>query len=154
SPYLQLRDEGVLMEVPEVETSGYRPRTRYFVRFTFDPLFEYLLSDDVQREAGGWEQLTAEHLAALLPEGKEGKPLTGAVELLLTRAAKEGRLALVTQTLWAAEPWLAEPVILRVLLALEETRHENFEPLLDALAGPEADEKSMTVFINTSYSLN
>jgi tetratricopeptide (TPR) repeat protein len=153
SPYLQLVDEGVLMEVPDVETSGYQPRTRYLVRFALDPLFEYLLSDDVQREAGGWEQLTGERLAALLKEGEEFKHLTAAVELLLTGAAKEGRLTLLTQTLRAAERWLAEPVIVRVLLALDESRHENFEPLLDALAGPEADEKSMTVFINTSYGL-
>src|SRR5262249_25953528 len=35
----------------------------------FDPLFEYLLSEDVLREAGGWEGVTGEGLAALLAEG-------------------------------------------------------------------------------------
>jgi len=153
SPYLQLVDEGVLMEVPEVETSGYRPRTRYFVRFALDPMFEYLLSEDVLREAGGWDGLSGGRLAALLEEGKDFKHLTAGVELLLTMAAQDGRLALATETLRAAERWLAELVIVRVLLALDEMRHANFEPLLDTLAGPDADKKALVVLIYTSYYL-
>jgi tetratricopeptide (TPR) repeat protein len=154
SPYLQLVDEGVLMEVPEVETSGYRPRTRFFVRFALDPMFEYLLSEDVLRQAGGWNGLSGERLAVLLDEAKGFKHLTAAVELLLTRAAQEDRCALLAETLRAAERWRAEPVVVRVLLALEEMRHAKFEPLLDALAGPGSDEKSLTVFNRASYYLN
>jgi tetratricopeptide (TPR) repeat protein len=154
SEYLRLLDEGILTETRLTETSGYRPRVRYRVGFVLDRLFEYLLSEDVLREAGGWDGSSGERLAALLEEGKEFKHLTAAVELLLTRAAQDGRFALLTDTLRAAEQWLAEPVIVRVLLALEEMRHANFEPLLDALAGPDAGEKELTVFINTSYHLN
>ena len=150
SPYLQLVDEGVLMEVPESETVGRRTRTRYRIRFAFDPLFEYLLSNDILAEVGGAENLTGEHLAALLQEGQEFDHLTGAVELLLTEAAQQGVFRLLTDTLNAAEKWNAAPTCVRVLTTMDGLAHRNFEPLLDALAEDGEGGKALIVFVNAS----
>lgn len=133
SPYLQLVDEGVLLEVPETETVGRRTRVRIRVRFAFDPLFEYLLSEDVLREVGGWQRLTGEHLAGLLAEGKEYYALNGAVELLLTEAAQRGNLHLPIATLNATGSRAGVPVLVQVLLNLQGMDHENLVPILDAL---------------------
>jgi tetratricopeptide (TPR) repeat protein len=153
SPYLQLVDEGVLLEAAETEASGRRTRTRYLVRFAFDALFEYLLSEDVLREAGGRELLTGERLAALLEKGKEFGHLTAAAELLLTESAQRAEHGLLTGVLDAGEHWTVAPVLVRVLLALDEMRHAGFEAALDAVARSRAGAAALTVFIDTSYHL-
>jgi len=151
SPYLQLVDEGVLMEVPETETVGRRTRTRYLIRFAFDPLFEYLLSDEILREVGGWEKLTGEYLSSLLEKGKEFDHLVGAVELLLTEIAQQGNFALLADTLNTAPKRVVTPVFVRVLMTLEGMGHENFQPLVEYLAQNAEVEKALSVLLQASY---
>jgi hypothetical protein len=117
SPYLQLLDEGVLMETPIAEEWGrFRRIVGYQVRFAFDPLFEFLLSNELFEEGGKWKGLTGEKVAGWLREGREFDHLTGAVMLLLTEAVQEGNLSLVAETLNASDIELARPVIVEVLL--------------------------------------
>jgi hypothetical protein len=152
SPYLQLLDEGVLMETPIAEEWGrFRRIVGYQVRFAFDPLFEFLLSNELLAEGGGWKGLTGEKVAGWLSEGREFDHLTGAVMLLLTEAVQEGNLNLVAETLNASDIELAEPVIIEVLMTLEGLKDERFEPLLDELAKKADGEKALTVLINASY---
>jgi tetratricopeptide (TPR) repeat protein len=152
SPYLQLVDEGVLMEVPETEVAGRRTRTRYLVRFAFDALFEYLLADDLLREVGGWEHITGEFLASLLEAGKAFDPFTGTAELLLTDTAQQGNFRLLTTTLNATEKWTAVPVFVNVLTTLDGMGHPNFAPSLTALAEWGEGEKAVTVLLSASYT--
>jgi tetratricopeptide (TPR) repeat protein len=152
SPYLQLLDEGVLMETPIAEEWGrFRRIVGYQVRFAFDPLFEFLLSNELLAEGGGWEGLTGEKVAKWLSEGGDFDHLTGAVTLLLTEAVQEGNLNLVAETLNASDIELAEPVIIEVLTTLEGLKDEHFEPLLDELTEKAESEKALTVLINASY---
>jgi tetratricopeptide (TPR) repeat protein len=152
SPYLQLLDEGVLMETPIAEEWGrFRRIVGYQVRFAFDPLFEFLLSNELLAEGGGWKGLTGEKVARWLSEGRDFDHLTGAVTLLLTEAVQEGNLNLVAETLNASDIELAEPVIIEVLTTLEGLKDERFEPLLDELAEKAESEKALTVLINASY---
>jgi tetratricopeptide (TPR) repeat protein len=152
SPYLQLLDEGVLMETPIAEELGrFRRIVGYQVRFAFDPLFEFLLSNELLAEGGGWKGLTGKKVAGWLSEGREFNHLTGAVTLLLTEAVQEGNLNLVAETLNATDIRLAEPVIIEVLMTLEGLKDERFEPLLDELAKKADGKKALTVLINASY---
>jgi tetratricopeptide (TPR) repeat protein len=152
SPYLQLLDEGVLMETPIAEEWGrFRRIVGYQVRFAFDPLFEFLLSNELLAEGGGWKGLTGEKVAKWLSEGRDFDHLTGAVTLLLTEAVQEGNLSLVAETLNAADIKLAEPVIIEVLMTLEGLKDERFEPLLDELAKKADGEKALRVLISASY---
>jgi len=152
SPYLQLLDEGVLMETPIMEEWGrFRRIVGYQVRFAFDPLFEFLLSNELLAEGGGWKGLTGERVAKWLSEGRDFDHLTGAVTLLLTEAVQEGNLNLVVETLNAADIELARPVIVEVLTTLEGLKDERFEPLLDELAKKADGEKALTVLISASY---
>jgi tetratricopeptide (TPR) repeat protein len=152
SPYLQLLDEGVLMETPIAEEWGrFRRIVGYQVRFAFEPLFEFLLSNELLAEGGGWKGLTGEKVAKWLSEGREFDHLTGAVTLLLTEAVQKGNLNLVAETLNAADIELARPVIVEVLMTLEALKDERFEPLLDELAEKADGEKSLWVLINASY---
>jgi tetratricopeptide (TPR) repeat protein len=150
SPYLQLLDEGVLMETPIAEEWGcFRRIVGYQVRFAFEPLFEFLLSNELLAEGGGWKGLTGEKVAGWLLEGFLFDHLTGAVTLLLTEAVQEGNLSLVAETLNAT--YLARPVIIEVLTTLEGLKDERFEPLLDELAKKADGEKALRVFGNASY---
>jgi tetratricopeptide (TPR) repeat protein len=150
SPYLQLLDEGVLMETPIAEEWGrFRRIVGYQVRFAFEPLFEFLLSNELLAEGGGWKGLTGEKVAGWLLEGFLFDHLTGAVTLLLTEAVQEGNLSLVAETLNAT--YLARPVIIEVLTTLEGLKDERFEPLLDELAKKADGEKALWVLINASY---
>jgi tetratricopeptide (TPR) repeat protein len=152
SPYLQLLDEGVLMETPIAEEWGrFRRIVGYQVRFAFEPLFEFLLSNELLAEGGGWKGLTGEKVAKWLSEGREFDHLTGAVTLLLTEAVQKGNLNLVAETLNAADIELARPVIVEVLMTLEALKDERFEPLLDELAEKADGEKALWVLINASY---
>jgi tetratricopeptide (TPR) repeat protein len=152
SPYLQLLDEGVLMETPIAEEWGrFRRIVGYQVRFAFDPLFEFLLSNELLAEGGGWKGLTGEKVARWLSEGRDFDHLTGAVTLLLTEAVQKGNLSLVVETLNAADIELARPVIIEVLTTLEGLKDERFEPLLDELAKKAESEKALRVFVNASY---
>jgi tetratricopeptide (TPR) repeat protein len=152
SPYLQLLDEGVLMETPIAEEWGrFRRIVGYQVRFAFDLLFEFLLSNELLAEGGGWKGLTGERVAKWLSEGRDFDHLTGAVTLLLTEAVQEGNLSLVAETLNAADIELARPVIIEVLTTLEGLKDERFEPLLDELAKKADGEKALRVFGNVSY---
>jgi tetratricopeptide (TPR) repeat protein len=152
SPYLQLLDEGVLMETPIAEEWGrFRRIVGYQVRFAFEPLFEFLLSNELLAEGGGWKGLTGERVAKWLSEGRDFDHLTGAVMLLLTEAVQEGNLSLVAETLNAADIELARPVIIEVLTTLEGLKDERFEPLLDELAKKADGEKALRVFGNVSY---
>jgi tetratricopeptide (TPR) repeat protein len=152
SPYLQLLDEGVLMETPIAEEWGrFRRIVGYQVRFAFEPLFEFLLSNELLAEGGGWKGLTGEKVAKWLSEGRDFDHLTGAVTLLLTEAVQKGNLNLVAETLNASDIKLAEPVIIEVLTTLEGLKDERFEPLLDELAEKADGEKSLWVLINASY---
>jgi tetratricopeptide (TPR) repeat protein len=152
SPYLQLLDEGVLMETPITEEWGrFRRIVGYQVRFAFDPLFEFLLSNELLAEGGGWKGLTGEKVARWLSEGRDFDHLTGAVTLLLTEAVQEGNLSLVAETLNATDIELARPVIVEVLMTLEGLKDERFEPLLDELAEKADGEKALRVFVNASY---
>jgi tetratricopeptide (TPR) repeat protein len=152
SPYLQLLDEGVLMETPITEEWGrFRRIVGYQVRFAFDPLFEFLLSNELLAEGGGWKGLTSEKVAGWLREGREFDHLTGAVMLLLTEAVQEGNLSLVAETLNASDIELARPVIIEVLTTLEGLKDERFEPLLDELTEKAESEKALRVLINASY---
>ncbi len=151
SPYLQLLSEGVLLETPETDTAGRRPRTRYVIRFAFEPLFEYLLSEQLLREAGGWPGLTGARLAALLDEAKSFQHLTGAVELLLIEAAQADNLALLADTLNTADAETAAAVLVRVLLALHGIGHASFGPLLDALAARGEPQRALTVLRDASF---
>jgi tetratricopeptide (TPR) repeat protein len=121
------------------------------VRFAFDPLFEFLLSNELFEEGGKWKGLTGEKVAGWLREGREFDHLTGAVTLLLTEAVQEGNLNLVAETLNAADIGLARPVIVEVLMTLEALKDERFEPLLDELAEKAEGEKALRVLINASY---
>jgi tetratricopeptide (TPR) repeat protein len=151
SPYLQLLDEGVLMETPIAEEWGrFRRIVGYQVRFAFDPLFEFLLSNELLAEGGGWKGLTGEKVARWLSEGRDFDHLTGAVTLLLTEAVQEGNLSLVAETLNATDIELAEPVIIEVLMTLEGLKDERFEPLLDELAEKADGKKALTVLIDAS----
>jgi tetratricopeptide (TPR) repeat protein len=152
SPYLQLLDEGVLMETPIAEEWGrFRRIVGYQVRFAFDPLFEFLLYNELLEEGGKWEGLTGKKVAGWLREGREFDHLTGAVTLLLTEAVQEGNLNLVAETLNASDIELARPVIVEVLTTLEGLKNERFEPLLDELAEKADGEKALWVLINASY---
>jgi tetratricopeptide (TPR) repeat protein len=152
SPYLQLLDEGVLMETPIAEEWGrFRRIVGYQVRFAFDLLFEFLLSNELLAEGGGWKGLTGEKVMGWLSEGREFDHLTGAVMILLTEAVQENNLKLVAETLNATDIELAEPVIIEVLMTLEGLKDERFEPLLDELAEKAESEKALTVLINASY---
>jgi tetratricopeptide (TPR) repeat protein len=152
SPYLQLLDEGVLMETPIAEEWGrFRRIVGYQVRFAFEPLFEFLLSNELLAEGGGWKGLTGKKVARWLSEGRNFDHLTGAVTLLLTEAVQEGNLSLVAETLNAADIELARPVIIEVLTTLEGLKDERFEPLLDELAKKADGEKALTVLISASY---
>jgi tetratricopeptide (TPR) repeat protein len=152
SPYLQLLDEGVLMETPIAEEWGrFRRIVGYQVRFAFDPLFEFLLSNELFEEGGKWKGLTGEKVAGWLREGREFDHLTGAVMLLLTEAVQEGNLNLVAETLNTSDIELAEPVIIEVLTTLEGLKDEHFEPLLDELTEKAESEKALRVLINASY---
>jgi tetratricopeptide (TPR) repeat protein len=152
SPYLQLLDEGVLMETPIAEEWGrFRRIVGYQVRFAFEPLFEFLLSNELLAEGGGWKGLTGEKVAGWLSEGRDFDHLTGAVTLLLTEAVQKGNLNLVAETLNASDIKLAEPVIIEVLTTLEGLKDERFEPLLDELAKKAEGEKALRVFGNASY---
>jgi tetratricopeptide (TPR) repeat protein len=152
SPYLQLLDEGVLMETPIAEEWGrFRRIVGYQVRFAFEPLFEFLLSNELLSEGGGWKGLTGEKVAKWLSEGRDFDHLTGAVTLLLTEAVQEGNLSLVAETLNASDIELARPVIIEVLTTLEGLKDERFEPLLDELAKKADGEKALTVLIDASY---
>jgi tetratricopeptide (TPR) repeat protein len=152
SPYLQLLDEGVLMETPIAEEWGrFRRIVGYQVRFAFEPLFEFLLSNELLAEGGGWKGLTGEKVARWLSEGRDFDHLTGAVTLLLTEAVQKGNLSLVVETLNAADIELARPVIIEVLTTLEGLKDERFEPLLDELAKKADGEKALRVFGNASY---
>lgn len=148
SAYLQLLDEGVLMEMSESETIGGITRARYLIRFAFDPLFEYLLSQDILLKVGDGGKLTGGRLALLLKEGKEFDHLTGAVEFLLIDAAQQRNFALITDTLNAAEVWL--PTFVRVLETLEGMNKVIFEALLDFLVVYGKSEKSIGVLWNAS----
>ena len=86
SPYLQLLEEGVLMESTVREPSGRGARTRSLIRFSFDTLFEYLLGDDMLKEAGGWAQLEGVQLARELERSEHFPYLAGAVEHLVLEA--------------------------------------------------------------------
>jgi tetratricopeptide (TPR) repeat protein len=121
------------------------------VRFAFDPLFEFLLSNELLAEGGGWKGLTGEKVAGWLLEGLLFDHLTGAVTLLLTEAVQEGNLNLVAETLNASDIELARPVIVEVLTTLEGLKDERFEPLLDELAKKADGEKALTVLISASY---
>jgi tetratricopeptide (TPR) repeat protein len=155
SPYLQLLDEGVLMETPITEEWGrFRRIVGYQVRFAFEPLFEFLLSNELLAEGGGWKGLTGEKVAGWLREGREFDHLTGAVMLLLTEAVQEGNLSLVAETLNASDIELAGPVIVEVLTTLEGLKDERFEPLLDELAKKAEGEKALRVFGNASYQFS
>ncbi len=152
SPYLQLLDEGILMETLITEEWGrFRRIVGYQVRFAFDPLFEFLLSNELLAEGGRWKGLTGKKVARWLNEGRKFDHLTGAVTLLLTEAVQEGNLNLVTETLNAADIRLVEPVIIEVLTTLEGLRDEHFEPLLDELAEKAESEKALRVLISASY---
>jgi hypothetical protein len=152
SPYLQLLDEGVLMETPIIEEWGrFRRIVGYQVRFAFDLLFEFLLYQELLEEGGKWKGLTGEKVAKWLSEGREFDHLTGAVMILLTEAVQEGNLNLVAETLNSTDIELAEPVIIEVLMTLEGLKDERFEPLLDELAKKADGEKALTVLINASY---
>ncbi|MFA0743065.1 MAG: hypothetical protein DFNUSKGM_003198 [Candidatus Fervidibacter sacchari] len=152
SPYLQLLDEGVLMETPIAEEWGrFRRIVGYQVRFAFDPLFEFLLSNELIAEGGGWKGLTGEKVAGWLKEGREFDHLTGAVTLLLTEAVQQGNLNLLVETVNAADIELAEPVIVEVLTTLEGLKDERFETLLDEMAEKVDSEKALRVLINASY---
>gem|GEM_PF-565465 len=152
SPYLQLLDEGILMETPITEEWGrFRRIVGYQVRFAFEPLFEFLLFNELLAEGGGWKGLTGEKVAKWLSEGRDFDHLTGAVTLLLTEAVQEGNLSLVAETLNAADIKLAEPVIIEVLMTLEGLKDERFEPLLDELAKKADGEKALWVLISASY---
>jgi len=152
SPYLQLLDEGVLMETPIAEEWGrFRRIVGYQVRFAFDPLFEFLLYNELFEEGGKWKGLTGEKVAGWLLEGLLFDHLTGAVTLLLTEAVQEGNLNLVAETLNATDIRLAGPVIIEVLTTLEGLKDERFEPLLDELAKKAEGEKALRVFVNASY---
>ena len=152
SPYLQLLDEGVLMETPIAEEWGrFRRIVGYQVRFAFDPLFEFLLYNELLEEGGKWERLTGEKVAKWLVEGVQFDHLTGAVTLLLTEAVQKGKLNLVAETLNAADIRLAEPVILEVLTTLDVLKDERFETLLDELAEKAESEKALRALINASY---
>jgi len=155
SPYLQLLDEGVLMETPIAEEWGrFRRIVGYQVRFAFEPLFEFLLSNELLAEGGGWKGLTGEKVARWLSEGRDFDHLTGAVTLLLTEVVQEGNLSLVAETLNAADIELARPVIVEVLMTLEGLKDERFEPLLDELAKKADGEKALTVLISASYQFS
>jgi tetratricopeptide (TPR) repeat protein len=155
SPYLQLLDEGILMETPIAEEWGrFRRIVGYQVRFAFDPLFEFLLSNELFEEGGKWKGLTGEKVAGWLREGREFDHLTGAVMLLLTEAVQEGNLSLVAETLNASDIELAGPVIVEVLTTLEGLKDERFEPLLDGLAKKAEGEKALRVFGNASYQFS
>ncbi|MCS6860658.1 MAG: hypothetical protein NZT92_10110, partial [Abditibacteriales bacterium] len=154
SPYLQLVDEGVLIEVPDLETIGRRTRTRYLIRFAFDPLFEYLLSEDILRVEGGWENLTGEHLVSWLIEGIRFDHLIGAVEFLLIESAQQGNFALLADTLNAAEVLLALPVFVQVLTTLEGMGDENFQPLVKHLADNAEADKACRVLLRASYEFS
>jgi hypothetical protein len=144
SPYLQLLDEVVLMETPITEEWGrFRRIVGYQVRFAFEPLFEFLLSNELLAEGGGWKGLTGEKVAGWLSEGRDFDHLTGAVMLLLTEAVQEGNLNLVAETLNASDIRLARPVIIEVLTTLEGLKDERFEPLLDKLAEKADGEKAL-----------
>jgi tetratricopeptide (TPR) repeat protein len=121
------------------------------VRFAFDLLFEFLLSNELLAEGGGWKGLTGERVAKWLSEGRDFDHLTGAVTLLLTEAVQEGNLSLVAETLNAADIELARPVIVEVLMTLEGLKDERFEPLLDELAKKADGEKALRVFGYVSY---
>jgi tetratricopeptide (TPR) repeat protein len=152
SPYLQLLDEGVLMETPIAEEWGrFRRIVGYQVRFAFEPLFEFLLSNELLAEGGGWKGLTGEKVAGWLSEGRDFDHLTSAVTLLLTEAVQKGNLNLVAETLNAAGIELARPVIVEVLMTLEALKDERFEPLLDEITEKVDGEKALSVLINTSY---
>jgi tetratricopeptide (TPR) repeat protein len=155
SPYLQLLDEGVLMETPIAEEWGrFRRIVGYQVRFAFDPLFEFLLSNELLAEGGGWKGLTGKKVARWLSEGRNFDHLTGAVMLLLTEAVQEGNLSLVAETLNATDIELARPVIVEVLMTLEGLKDERFEPLLDELAKKADGEKALWVLISASYQFS
>jgi tetratricopeptide (TPR) repeat protein len=152
SPYLQLLDEGVLMETPIAEEWGrFRRIVGYQVRFAFDLLFEFLLYQELLEEGGKWKGLTGEKVAKWLSEGREFDHLTGAVMILLTEVVQEGNLSLVAETLNSADIGLAEPVIIEILMTLEGLKDERFELLLDELAKKADGEKALTVLINASY---
>jgi tetratricopeptide (TPR) repeat protein len=124
------------------------------VRFAFEPLFEFLLSNELLAEGGGWKGLTGEKVAKWLSEGRDFDHLTGAVTLLLTEAVQEGDLSLVAETLNAADIELARPVIVEVLMTLEGLKDERFEPLLDELAKKADGEKALWVLISASYQFS
>lgn len=94
SPYLQLVDEGVLVEAVETETTGHRTRKRFRVRFAFDPLFEYLLAEDILRENSltikEIPQLSNEKLESLLAEAQGFESLAGAIRVLLLEELTQG----------------------------------------------------------------
>jgi tetratricopeptide (TPR) repeat protein len=143
------------METPIAEEWGrFRRIVGYQVRFAFDPLFEFLLSNELLAEGGGWKGLTGEKVAGWLREGREFDHLTGAVMLLLTEAVQEGNLSLVAETLNASDIELAGPVIVEVLTTLEGLKDERFEPLLDELAKKADGEKALTVLISASYQFS
>jgi tetratricopeptide (TPR) repeat protein len=145
SPYLQLLDEGVLMEMSESKTIGSVTRTRYLIRFAFDPLFEYLLSQDILLIADGWENLTSAHLASLLTEGKDFAHLSGAVELLLIEAAQKGQFGLLTETLNETELPIPFDVFTPVLKTLEGVKHRHFELLLDFMVEHGEPERALVM---------
>jgi tetratricopeptide (TPR) repeat protein len=154
SPYLQLLDEGVLMETPIIEEWGrFRRIVGYQVRFAFDLLFEFLLYNELLAEGGGWKGLTGEKVAKWLSEGREFDHLTGAVMILLTEAVQEGNFKLIADTLNSSDFELAEPVIVEVLTTLEGLRDERFELLLDELAKKADGEKALRSFIIVSLRL-
>ena len=154
SPYLQLLDEGVLMETPIIEEWGrFRRIVGYQVRFAFDLLFEFFLYNELLAEGGGWKGLTGENVAKWLSEGSEFDHLTGAVMILLTEAVQEGNFKLIADTLNSSDFELAEPVIVEVLTTLEGLRDERFELLLDELAKKADGEKALRSFIIVSLRL-
>lgn len=110
SPYLQLLDEGVLMETSVRELSGRSMRSRYFIRFALDTLFEYLLGDDILREVGGWENLQGSKFADELKKSDQFPYLAGAIEHLLLDAVDECNFAPFIGLINSVDPGVRDQV--------------------------------------------
>lgn len=150
SPFLQLIDEGVLMEVVETEVHGRRERKRFLIRFVFESVLEYLLAEDILREANGLSRLAGANIVSLLDEAKDFEPMRGAIEIVLTEAAQRRKFRLLLDSLSRADQWTFSPIVVDVLSALESQGNRNFELLLNAVENTRS-EQAQTVLVQASY---
>ncbi|WP_341676979.1 serine protease [Niveibacterium sp. SC-1] len=124
SAYRQLIEDGVLMETTVRETTGRAARTQVLVRFAFDTLFEYLLGDDILREAGGWAGLSGARLGAEIRQGQAFPYLVGAVEHLVLEAVDSGNFLPLVELFGALDCGVHEEV------------YTALSPHFQAIAGP------------------